>query len=169
MAFGRGKAKLSEVSVSLPFQIGKVKWIPDQREVEAAWSLYVELVTRVAVQELPRDEGLVREALTSLHALFAETRSILRTAGPGVGAKMPSIGGLAIGVLNKGLRPFLTKWHPELLHWEACREPDASPRQHERAFPRMDELREELATLQSELKRYAVALSRVAGVDGDDE
>lgn len=55
-----------KVSLSLPFGIGSVEWEVDQTQSRAAWSLYVELVTRIAVELLQADEGLVREALNSL-------------------------------------------------------------------------------------------------------
>lgn len=45
-------AKLKKVSVSLPFGIGSAEWEADPTERRAAWSLYVELVTRIAVQTL---------------------------------------------------------------------------------------------------------------------
>ena len=74
----------------------------------------MELVTRVAVQSL-NSEGFVREAMNSLYSLFGSTREILRKVGPKVGASHDSVGGIAIAVLNNGLRPFLSKWHPLLL------------------------------------------------------
>ena len=58
-----------KVSVSLPFGIGSVEWEVDQKQSRAAWSLYVELVTRIAVEPLKADEGLVREALNSFELL----------------------------------------------------------------------------------------------------
>ena len=114
-------AQLTEVSVSLPFGIGSATWVTDPTERRAAWELYVELVTRIAVQHLDSEAGLIREALNSLYNLFAPTRDILRKAGPNVGASKESVGGIAIAVLNNGLRPFLTKWHPLLHEWEAQR------------------------------------------------
>ncbi len=45
-------AKLKNVSFSLPFGIGSVEWEADPTECRAAWLLYVELVTRIAVQRL---------------------------------------------------------------------------------------------------------------------
>jgi hypothetical protein len=101
-------AKLKKVAISLPFGIGSA-------------SLYVELVTRIAVQSLEFDQGLVREALNSLYSLFGTTREVLKAAGPDVGASKNSVGGIAIAVLNNGLRPFLAKWHPVLQAWEARR------------------------------------------------
>src|SRR5437588_1457 len=86
------------------------------------------LVTRVAVEPLKSNEGLIREALTSLHSLFAATREILKDAGPGVGASRGSVGGIAIRVLNYGLRPFLSKWHPILQTWELQRPHNSAQR-----------------------------------------
>jgi hypothetical protein len=114
-------AKLKKVAISLPFGIGSAEWETDTTELKAAWSLYVELVTRIAVQSLEFDQGLVREALNSLYSLFGTTREVLKAAGPDVGASKNSVGGIAIAVLNNGLRPFLAKWHPVLQAWEARR------------------------------------------------
>ncbi len=62
----RNPAVLTQVTVSLPFGIGSASWEADPTERNAAWELYVELVTRVAVQSLNPQEGLVREAMNSL-------------------------------------------------------------------------------------------------------
>ena len=117
----RDPAKLKKVAISLPFGIGGAEWEADPAERRAAWSLYVELVTRISVQPLGHKEGLLREALSSLHSIFGSTRQILREAGPDVGGSYESVGGIAIAVLNRGLRPFLAKWHPSLQAWEVQR------------------------------------------------
>ena len=156
--------KLAKVSLSLPFGLGHAEWEPDDTQCRAAWELYVELVTRVAVEPIASDQGLLREAMTSLYSLFATTRDVLRKAGPSVGISSHSVGGLAIAVLNKGLRPFLTYWHPTLSNWEALREPTTSPKQHEDKWERADELRAVLEKLRSELKIYADSLAEVANV-----
>jgi len=157
-------AKLKKVSVSIPFGIGSAEWESDLTERKAAWSLYVELVTRVAVQPLDVNEGLLREALTSLHGLFATTRQILREAGPDVGASRESVGGIAITVLTDGLRPFLAKWHPLLQAWEAQRPPQLSPKEHEQNWSETPKLRADLESLRKELEQYANALAIIAGV-----
>jgi hypothetical protein len=157
-------AVLRKVSVSLPFGIGSAEWEADPAERKAAWSLYVELITRIAVQPLEIDTGLVREALTSLYSLFGVTRQVLKEAGPNVGASRDSVGGIAIAVLNKGLRPFLTKWHPLLQDWEAQCPPSLSLREHERNWTEEPKLRSELKALRSDLEQYANALAVIAGV-----
>lgn len=161
----RDPAVLKKVSVSLPFGLGSAEWEADSTERYAAWSLYVELVTRVSVQPLQEDEGIMREALNSLYSLFGTTREILREAGPDVGASHHSVGGIAIAVLNQGLRPFLTKWHPNLQVWEAQRPDDISHKEYERQWVEEPELRQELETLRGELNKYAQALAQIAGVE----
>ena len=66
-------------------------------------------MTRIAVQPLSVDQGLVREAMNSLYSLFGTTREVLKAAGPDVGASRDSVGGIAlaqpaagIAVLNVG-------------------------------------------------------------------
>ena len=140
-------AKLKKVAVSLPFGLGSAEWETDSTQRNAAWALYVELVTRIAVQELADDAGLVREAMNSLYTLFGTTREILRSAGPDVGATHDSVGGLAIAVLNKGLRPFLSHWHPVLQIWEAQRPIDRSPKDHEVLWTGEKTARQELSAL----------------------
>jgi len=160
----KDSARLTKVSVSLPFGIGSAEWQADSTERRAAWELYVELVTRIAVQPLAEGEGLLREALSSLHSLFSTTRETLRKYGPDVGASRDSIGGIAIAVLNQGLRPFLAKWHPELQMWDSQRTAERSPKEHEKSWPREKQLRDELEKLRGELVKYAEALARIAGV-----
>jgi hypothetical protein len=155
-------AKLKKVSVNL-FGIGSAEWQDDPTQRKAAWSLYVELITRVAIQPLNDDQGLLREALTSLYKLFDITRQILREAGPDVGASKNSIGGYAIDVLNKGLRPFLSKWHPLLQSWEAKREPSISPKEHEKNWELEPKLRQELHELTEQLNVYAEQLAEFTG------
>jgi len=161
----RDPAILKRVTVSLPFGIGSASWEADPKERHAAWELYVELVTRVAVQSLSAQQGSVREAMNSLYSLFGSTREILRKAGPDIGASHDSVGGIAIAVLNRGLRPFLSKWHPVLQTWEEGRPAGTSPRDHETAWEQEPALRNELEALRADLEQYAKALANIAGVE----
>jgi hypothetical protein len=158
-------AILDEVSVSLPFGIGSAKWKADPTEQNAAWSLYVELVTRIAVQSLGSDQGLLREALNSLYTLFGTTREVLKSSGPKVGASRHSVGGIAIAVLNNGLRPFMSQWHPVLEEWEAQRPTNVSKKVHEYDWTEAPKMRQELDELRNDLEQYAIALAKIAGVE----
>lgn len=158
------------VSLRLPFGLGGLEgtWKPSEGEKKAAWEMYVELITRVAVVELGPDEGLLREALSSLYSLFATTRSILREHGPVVaqagGGGEYSFGLLAVIILNEVLRPVLAKWHPRLLDYESTRPPALSRTDHERAWASRGELRAALDDVRGTLTQYAELLATVAGV-----
>jgi hypothetical protein len=156
--------KLTKVELSLPFGLGKAEWEPDDTERKAAWALYIELVTRVAVEPLATDQGLLSESLSSLYNLFETTRQVLRDAGPRIGISENTLGGVAVAVLNKGLRPFLSHWHPLLMSWEIQRKPDVSPKQHEDNWSEAEKLRSELEQIRHELKQYAQALAALAEV-----
>ncbi|MFD9418496.1 hypothetical protein ACFWC9_27790 [Streptomyces goshikiensis] len=143
-------------------------WEPVDAEREAAWELYVELATRISVVELGEDEGLLREALSSLYTVFGTTREILRRYGPSVAPRVPpghvTFGLLAVNVLNLSIRPLLTRWHPLLTAHEARRGDQVDPVGHERRWERAEELRREIEQVRQVLLSLAQALNEVAGV-----
>ena len=57
-------AQTDSVQVGLNFHVLQISgtWEPNDDEGKAAWELYVELVTRIAVVPLGGEEGLLREA-----------------------------------------------------------------------------------------------------------
>ena len=164
--------KLANVKVNLKFPfIGEIEgnWQPDEDERRAAWELYVELVTRVALTQVQPTEGGLRESLSSLHSLFDTARHVLREHGPGVarpkGKGNLSFGYLAVAILNLVLRPVLSRWHPLLLEYEGTRPNGVSTIAHERQWDRNQELRAVLVVqVQRPLAQYADLLAEVAGV-----
>ncbi|MGY1667977.1 hypothetical protein [Geodermatophilus sp. SYSU D00696] len=159
-------------SVQVGLQLGVVTvagtWKPKDEERRAAWELYVELATRIAVVPLAPGEGLLREALSSLYSLFGITRDVLRRYGPGVARPRPegeySLGELAVLVLNYELRPLLARWHPLLETWEADRPAERSQTAHEDAWEHADRLRGELEQTRQRLVGYADLLADAARV-----
>jgi hypothetical protein len=163
------KLKNVKVNLTLPF-IGSVEgiWEPDENERNAAWELYVELITRISVVELKPDEGLLREAISSLYSLFATTRDILKKYGASVarpkGENTISFGYLSVAILNTVLRPVLSKWHPLLLDYENRRAENISTIEHEKKWEKSEELRKNLNDVRFVLIEYADLLARVADV-----
>jgi hypothetical protein len=161
--------KKISVELGLPY-VGKISgdWEPDQKERDAAWELYVELITRISVVDLGQDEGLLRESLTSLYSLFPTTREILRKHGPVVakpkGKDGLSFGLLSVAVLNTVLRPILSKWHPLLEDYEASKPSGISVLDYERKWEEAQELRYVLQGARLKLIEFAGILADVAGV-----
>lgn len=158
-----------DARIGLPFGLGEIggQWRPDDAERSAAWEMYVELITRVSLVELRPDDGLLREALSSLHTLFDTTREILRRYGPSVAqasdGSSVAFGHLAVSIINGALRPLLGAWHPLLEDHEHNRPANRSRVEWERSWDRYDELRGELSEVQASLVAYARLLGRVCG------
>jgi hypothetical protein len=53
--------KAKSLAVNLPFGLGSIEFEANEVEQRAAWSLYVELTTRTAIQSLDTYEGSLRE------------------------------------------------------------------------------------------------------------
>ena len=115
----------------------------------AAWELYVEMLTRVVTQPLPSEDGDDKTALESVYSLFPTTREILRRYGP----EVVEFSKIAIPVLNQQVRPFTAKWHRLSLQG---------------AFDdneRRQEFRGELKDVQEKLRNYNRMLAEIAGVE----
>lgn len=116
---------------------------------DAAWELYVEMLTRIVTQPLPSKVGDEKTALNSVYSLFPTTREILRRRG----RNTIQFSKVAIPVLNQVVRPFTAKWHGVSLS---------------RAFKdagKREEFRKELAALQKDLRNYNHMLAEIAGVE----
>jgi hypothetical protein len=70
---------LTKLKVSIGFL--ETEWEPQEADRDAAWELYVEMLTRIVTQPLIDDDGDEKTALDSVHALFGITREILRRKG----------------------------------------------------------------------------------------
>jgi hypothetical protein len=122
----------------------------NDQEKDAAWAMYVELLTRITTQALPPGQGDETAALDSVYDLFGITRDIMRAQGARHADKFAKI---AIVILNQKVRPFTARWHKASLagafnNTEKCKQ-----------------FRAELAELQVVLTQYAGVLSDLAGVE----
>lgn len=142
-----GRFHLEKVKLNLA--LVKLEMSFEDADRDAAWELYIEMLTRIVTQPLPHDVGDDKTALDSVYSLFPVTREILRRRGRST-VKFSMI---AIPVLNQIVRPFTTKWHRESL--------DSAFDDDERC----GEFRQELVALQDELRNYNRMLAEIAGVE----
>lgn len=137
---------MTSLKISTPFL--DMEWKPQAADKEAAWELYVELLTRVSTQGLPPDDGDEKAALDSIHELFDLTREIVKRHG----RDCLEFTKIAVVVLNQAVRPFTAKWHRKNL--------EGSFGSAERPAFRAD-----LAALQAKLRNYTKMLADMAGVE----
>ena len=141
------KWNLTGLQVKLPFW--EMEWKPSDPDKDAAWDLYVELLTRITTQPLPEEHGIEQTALDSIYALFGITRLTLKEHG------RPCIefAKIAVIILNQVVRPFTVKWHH---------------RSKSGAFDSPEQcaaFRLELQDLQSQLRNYTRLLADLADVE----
>lgn len=121
----------------------------NDNDKDAAWELYVELITRIVTQELKLEEGDEEAALKSVYSLFPITREILKRKG----RDCIQFSKIAVAVLNQIVRPFTAKWHKKDLAG---------------AFKNQKEcmlFREELKNIQKDMRRYTCLLAEIAEVE----
>jgi hypothetical protein len=138
---------MTSLKISTPFL--DMKWNPSNPDKDAAWELYIELLTRITTQPLAKEDGDEETALQSVHSLFGLTRTTIKTHGRGC----REFTKIAIVVLNQIVRPFTAKWHKASVKGE-FKKPDACK-----------EFRDELNELQEKLRVYTKMLSDMAEVE----
>jgi len=141
------------VGLKVKTPILEMDWEPSDPDKDAAWDLYVELLTRITTQELPKEHGVEEIALGSVYKIFELTRRTLKEHG----RKAENFTRIAIIVLNQIIRPFTAKWHL-LSNQGAFSEEDKCVK-----------FRAELAKLQGALIIYTKLLSDLADVEDMSE
>lgn len=139
--------KMPKAKVKTPFM--DFEFTFEDADKKAAWSLYIELITRISTQRLEEGKGDEKAALASLAGLFGLTRDILKNAGP----DCVNFAKIATTILNHVIRPFTTKWHPISLT-------DAF------SYPgNKVDFRKELGELQDDMRVYIFMLAEIVGID----
>lgn len=124
-------------------------WSPQEVDKNAAWDIYIELLTRIATQPLADEDGIEQTALESISKLFDLTRNIIKAHG----RDCVGFARIAIIILNQIVRPFTARWH-KLASEGAFEDP-----------PQCRQFREELRELQDKLIRYSQMLAEISGVE----
>lgn len=127
----------------------EMEWAPQEADKDAAWDMYIELLTRITTQALPNDDGIEQTALESIYNIFGITREIIKTHG----RDCEGFARIAIVILNQIIRPFTARWHRLSA---------------DGAFDNHDQcviFRSELSELQSKLTNYCQMLAEISGVE----
>ncbi len=146
------KWRMTSLKISPPFM--ELEWQPKDKDKDAAWEMYIELLTRITTQSLAEKDGDEKTALASIFSIFGTTRQIIKTHG----RSCSEFTKIAIIILNQKIRPFTAKWHKVSLEngfdghgkEKVCRK-----------------FRKDLTGLQKILIIYTQMLGEMAGVEED--
>jgi len=138
---------MTSLKIKAPFL--EMEWNPAEADKVAAWELYIELLTRIATQELGDADGDEETALDSIYSLFPITRAIIKANG----RDCIEFTKIAVVVLNQVIRPFTAQWHRSSVAGQ-LEDPAVCA-----------DFRQALRELQVALRRYTAMLSDMAGVE----
>ena len=127
----------------------EMDWSPKDSDKDAAWDMYIELLTRITTQPLSDTDGLEKTALESIYSIFGITRGIIKQHG----RDCEGFARIAIVILNQIIRPFTARWH-KLSSDGAFND-----------IERCKTFREELKELQAKLTNYSKMLAEIANVE----
>lgn len=136
-------------SLKINVKFLEMEFQPKDADKNAAWELYIELLTRISTQHLLPEHGDEKTALDSIYRIFELTRNIIKSYG----RECNEFTKIAIVILNQKIRPFTAKWHRLSLQGEFC---DTA---------KCDVFRAELTSLQATLRNYTNMLADMAGVE----
>jgi hypothetical protein len=160
MRFRSEDWQVTEIEIETLGQKWKLANSGTQKRV--AWSLFVEIVTRIATQSMSDEDG--DNGIALKYELFQYTRKSITEIKPT--SMLPSrkksldtVETYALTMLNQDLRPFLSKWHPI---WDAWRR--ANPDTACLSWDQHTAFRNELKVLQTQIRARAKGLGKIAGV-----
>lgn len=160
---GWGAGDYEIVETELGFgELGKVKIVPQHDTRRIAYQAWVELSTRKIGLPFDPDHDVILEVYDSWHKAFGEIRTLAKSIPAERverSADTRKLVVLMVAVLNKGLRPHLTRWQAEFRRWYAHAEglphnATRSPQSIQREFGQYAALADDLKRIQLEMVKY---------------
>jgi hypothetical protein len=149
--------------------LGKVKIKPNNETIHIAYQAWTELITRKVALPYDEDNDVIVEVYNSWYSAFG----ILRELAKNIPAhklrndkNSKELVDVMITVLNKGLRPHLTKWQARFRRWyqqekEAQENVNLSPQEIQKKYAEYRELVKDMKTVNQIMLKYAEWLEKI--------
>lgn len=160
--------EIDEAEIGVGNQRVRIKPNYDDRQI--AYKLWVELSTRKIGIPIDFDNDVILEIYASWYSFFKLTRDLIKDIPVSRLAKSEStrqIVSIAIDVLNKELRPHLTRWQARFRRWyqvESKREQNTglAPQELQKRFPNYKQLTQSMEEVNQKLINYRESLRQIA-------
>jgi hypothetical protein len=155
--------------VELGVGSGKLKFKPNSEDLQIAYKLWVELKTRKLGLPFEEDHDVIVEIYNSWYEFFKITRELIKLVPIAKIRGQEStqlLIGISIDVLNKAIRPHLTKWQARYRHWLEVElkkqgRSDIAPQELQKQFPEYKTLVADLKRTNAQLVAYAKILAEI--------
>ncbi|MBI1286082.1 MAG: hypothetical protein GC178_00725 [Flavobacteriales bacterium] len=145
------------------------KIVRSSENVEIAHKIYIELITRKAALPFDKDNDVIAEVYNSWYSLFQVVRNEIKglpsqfVANSGASSELIT---LTVDILNKGLRPHLTKYQAAFRKWydaeiDKKENSELSRQMVQRNYPDYEELISNLLEVNKTLEKYSKELLRL--------
>jgi hypothetical protein len=167
------RRNLRAISVSLPFNLGKIDYELSSMDRVLAWKMYVQLMTRKAALLFDEENDVIVDVYASLYDIFPIARELLAAMPLSEIERSQGVSDLIVRVLNDAIRPHVTKWQGRYRSWWEIQIADKSrkgvdPQVLQRGYPQYEELVADLRRTNTELAKLAdqlLAIARAAGAE----
>jgi hypothetical protein len=145
---------------------GKISFKPNKDDQQIAYAIWIELSTRKIGVPIDLKHDVIYEIYDSWYNFFSITRELIKDI-PVSKVKNNStqkIINLSIDILNNGLRPHLTSWQARFRYWyekELKKEENIDPQTIQESYPKFDELKEDLLTVNNRLIKYREKMKEI--------
>lgn len=169
----RGRLGGQELEIN-EYEIGigdqKVKIKPNYEDIQVAFKLWVELSTRKIGLPIDYQNDVIVDLYNSWYEFFKLTRELIKDIPISKIRKNSStqtLVNIAIDVLNKGLRPHLTKWQARFRRWYKAKSEKSdnaviTPQELQQKYPRYDDLIQDMKDVNEKLIKYREILKKIA-------
>ncbi len=139
----------------------------NKKDQEIAYKLWVELNTRKIGLKYDEQFDVIDEVYNSWYAFFGIARELLKDIPVEKLDSSDNLVELTGDVLNKGLRPHLTKWQAKYRKWyennkESEEYKTLTPQEIQRKYPLYEELVKELKETNCRMIEYKKVMKKIA-------
>ncbi len=141
----------------------KIKFSREDREI--AYKLWVEMSTRKIILPFDEENDVIVEVYDSWYSFFGIARGLLKDIPVEKLNSSLQLISVTDRVLNKCLRPHLTKWQARFRKWynlQLDSNSDLTPQEIQYTYPHYNELIKELKAINKNIDYYGEILKKLA-------
>ena len=159
-----GRKSIDIDEVTLGIGSGKVSLKYNYKSQEIAYKLWVELSTRKIGIEFDSENDVISEIYDSWYHFFTVARELLKELPAQQIDGSEQLIKLTEEILNKGLRPHLTKWQAKYRSWHESNKNNngLTPQDFQKNYPQYAELENDLRQTNGQLMEYKNLMEKIA-------
>lgn len=162
--FNDHSIEINEINLGIGSN-SSIKLVYNTKEKDIAYKLWVEMSTRKIGLEFEEDDDVITEVYNSWYEFFRIARELMKEIPVNNSDDVLRLTELTEKVLNKGLRPHLTKWQARYRKWydEAIKTNEGrDPQEIQKDYDKYSELVADMLSTNKKMIEYKNVLWEIA-------